>query len=92
MAKEIERGKRLEALGLQEHVHEVAKHGQREGKEGKHHGARQLDVIKKVNRLIKKPEGRQASGGEQRNHQQGSHGKRGEKKAAKCAGLRRCWQ
>jgi hypothetical protein len=49
MAKEIERGKRLEALGLQEHVHEVAKHGQREGKEGKHHGARQLDIIKKVN-------------------------------------------
>jgi hypothetical protein len=69
MAKEIERGKRLEALGLQEHVHEVAKHGQREGKEGKHHGERQLDIIKKVNRLIEKPEGRQASGGKQRNHQ-----------------------
>jgi len=42
--------------------------------------------------IIEKPEAGQANGGEQRNQQQGIHGKRDKKKAAENAGLRQCQQ
>ena len=67
----------LEFLGLQQHVDQVAEHGQRQDKKRNHHGEAGLDVVEKIDRFVEEPEAGQADDGEQWNHQDGCHSGKG---------------
>ena len=50
----------LEFLRLQQHVDQVAEHGQRQDKKRNHHGEAGLDVVEKIDRFVEEPEAGQA--------------------------------
>ena len=55
-------------LGRAAHHEAGDEYGQRQDKKSNHHGETGLDVVEKIDGFIEKPEARQASGNEQRNH------------------------
>ncbi|UOQ66490.1 hypothetical protein [Hymenobacter volaticus] len=75
-ARALPRGqlKKLESFGLEQHVNQVAKHGQRQDKEGNHHEEEpELDVVEKLDGFKEEPEASAAGGGKQGNHKSRCH-------------------